>query len=156
MPQSISQLYIHTIFSTKNRQRALAYPELRDNLNAYTAGILKTMGCMPIIIGSVIDHMHGLFILKRTLSVADTVGAIKQGTSAWIKQQKREEADPYLVKFAWQAGYAAFSVSPANAEAARSYIANQEEHHRRHGFQEEYRNFLTKNGIEFDERYVWD
>ncbi len=156
MPQSLSRILIHATFSTKNRVRALAYPELREQLNAYAVGILRNLQCPSIQVGCVIDHMHLLFLLSRTATVADVMGTVKRESSAWIKSQKTEIKDPYLVKFAWQSGYAAFSVSESKVEAVRSYIANQEEHHKRISFQDEYRAFLTKHAVAFDERYVWD
>ena len=156
MSQSLAQVYIHAIFSTKNRVRALAFPELRVALDAYAAGILNNMDCPAIIVGSVIEHMHVLFRLSRTTTIADVVGTLKKRTSAWIKEQKRDVKDPYLMKFAWQVGYGAFSVSASRVEDVRSYVANQEEHHRRRGFQEEYREFLDRYGVVFDEKYVWD
>ena len=156
MPQSLSHILIHLTFSTKDRVRALAYPELREALNAYTVGILRNLQCPSLQAGSVIDHMHILYVHSRTATVADVVGTVKRETSAWIKAQKPEVKDPYLVKFAWQSGYAAFSVSESAAEAVKEYIANQEEHHRRVTFQEEYRRLLEKHKVAFDERYVWD
>ena len=154
--QSLGQIYIHVIFSTKDRVRILAYPDLRENLNAYSAGVLNKLDCHAIVVGSVADHMHILFRLSRTASVSDVVGTVKKRSSAWIKEQKRDTKDPYLVKFSWQAGYGAFSVSASKLEAVRTYIENQEEHHHRRGFQEEYRLFLKRHGVAFDERYVWD
>jgi REP element-mobilizing transposase RayT len=156
MPQSLSRILIHLTFSTKNRERALAYTDLREHLNAYVVGILRNLECPSIQVGSVIDHMHILYLHSRTASVADVVATVKRESSTWIKTQKPDMKDPFLVKFAWQSGYAAFSVSESNAEAVRAYIANQEEHHKRVTFQEEYRKFLEKHGVAFDERYAWD
>jgi len=156
MPQSLSRIAIHMTFSTKDRVRAVAYPELREQLNAYTVGILRNLKCPSIQVGSVIDHMHILYLQARTASVSSVAESVKTETSRWLKAQKRDVKDPYLVKFAWQKGYAAFSVSPSKIEAVREYIANQEEHHKRVTFQEEYRKFLEKSGVEYDERYVWD
>ena len=156
MPQSLSRVLIHATFSTKNRNRSLAYPELREQLNAYTVGILRNLKCPAIQVGSVIDHMHIFYLHARTATVADVLGMVKKETSAWIKTQMPDVKDPYLVKFAWQSGYAAFSVSESGVEAVVNYIRNQEEHHRRMTFQDEYRQFLTKHGVEFDEKYVWD
>lgn len=156
MPQSLGQIYIHTIFSTKNRVRALAYPELRTQLDAYAAGVLNNMDCHVTIAGAVIDHMHILFCLARTMAVADAIAVVKKRSSSWVKEQKPEAKDPYLVKFAWQAGYGAFSVSASKLDDVRAYIANQEEHHRRVSFQDEYREFLKRYGVHFDERYLWD
>ena len=156
MPQSLAQLYIHAIFGTKHRDRSLTYPELRTALDAYAAGVLNGIDCPAVAIGSEADHMHALFRLARTVTVADAVGTLKKRTSAWVKEQKPEIHDPYLVKFAWQTGYSAFSVSASKVEAVRAYILNQGEHHRRRGFQEEYREFLRRHGVAFDEKYMWD
>ena len=156
MPQSLSKILIHMTFSTKDRVRAIAYPEVRQALNAYAGGILRNLKCPSIIVGCVADHMHILYLQARTVTTSEVAEAVKKETSRWIKDQKPEVKDPYLVKFAWQSGYAAFSVSASNAEVVKAYIERQEEHHKRMTFQEEYREFLEKHGVEFDERYVWD
>ena len=156
MSQSLSRVIIHMIFSTKNRVRALAYPELRADLDAFAGGILRHLKCPAIIVGSVIDHMHILYIQSRTVPTATVAETVKRETSKWIKQQKAEVKDPYIVKFAWQSGYAAFSVSESNVEAVRTYIAGQEEHHKRVTFQDEYRLFLKRHAVAYDEKYVWD
>ena len=156
MPQSLSRILIHATFSTKGRERSLVYPELREQLNAYTVGILRNLQCPALQVGSVTDHMHICYQQSRTSTVADVVGVVKKETSAWIKAQKPETNDPYLVKFAWQGGYAAFSVSESNADAVIKYIRKQEQHHKRVTFQEEYKQFLEKHAVMFDERYVWD
>lgn len=156
MPQSLSRIALHIIFSTKNRERALAYPDLRSELDAYIVGALRNMNCPSIITKSVIDHVHILCLLHRTTTVADLVGGVKKNSSAWIKKQKPDVKDPFLIKFAWQAGYGVFSVSESKIEAVKVYIDNQEEHHKRVTFQEEYRGFLRRYNVEFDERYVWD
>jgi len=156
MSQSLSRILIHTTFSTKNRDRSLAYPELREQLNAYTVGILRNLKCPALQVGSVVDHMHICYLHARTTTVTDVVGMVKKETSAWIKMQMPEAKDPYLMKFAWQSGYAAFSVSESGAESVVNYIQNQEEHHRRMTFQDEYREFLMKHGVMFEEKYIWD
>jgi REP element-mobilizing transposase RayT len=156
MPQSLSRILIHATFSTKDRVRALAYPDLRETLDAYTVGILRNLHCPSVQTGSVIDHMHILYVQSRTTTVANVIGTVKRETSAWIKAQKPEVKDPYLVKFAWQSGYAAFSVGESGAGQVTRYIADQEEHHRRVTFQDEYRRLLEKCAVAFDERFVWD
>ena len=156
MPQSLSNIAIHLTFSTNDRVRALAYPDLRAGVASYMAGILKQMGCPAISVGVVIDHVHLLFLLSRTEALSRVVQVVKQQSSAWIKEQKAELKDPYLVKFAWQKGYAAFSVSESILPRVKAYIANQEEHHKRITFQDEYREFLTRHQVAFDERYVWE
>ena len=156
MPQSLSQVAIHLIFSTKDRVRALTYPDLRAELDAYMVGILRNMNCPSIATRTSADHAHILYLQHRTVTTADVVAALKRDSSIWIKKQKADVKDPYLVKFAWQAGYAAFSVSESQVAPVKSYVQNQEEHHHRMTFQEEYRRFLEKHNVQYDERYVWD
>jgi putative transposase len=156
MPQSLSKLGVHLVFSTKGRARVFPTPELRADLCAYLAGILRNQGCPCIQAGAVQDHVHILYLQSRTKSVADVVGAVKRDSSAWIKTQDCERKDPALMKFHWQDGYGVFAVSESKIEAVKAYIDNQEEHHKRVSFQDEYRSFLQKHGVEFDERYVWD
>ncbi|HQI33311.1 MAG: IS200/IS605 family transposase [Verrucomicrobia bacterium] len=150
MPQSLARLHIHLVFSTKNRKRFLT-DAVRGSLHAYMATVLQNLGCAPVLINSVEDHVHILFELARTVSVSQAVEDVKKSSSRWIKTQGQEFAE-----FAWQAGYGAFAVSESNIETVRHYIAGQREHHRVKSFQEEYRQFLERHRITFDERYVWD
>ena len=150
MPQSLARLHIHLVFSTKNRERLIT-DAVRDSLHRYMATVLQNFGCPPVLINSVADHVHILFELGRTVAVSDAVEEVKKTSSKWIKTQGDEFA-----AFAWQAGYGAFAVSESNVPAVRDYVAGQAEHHRRKSFQEEYRAFLERHGIAFDERYVWD
>jgi putative transposase len=150
MPQSLARLHIHLIFSTKNRE-CLLTDGVRSSLHAYMATVLQNLGCPPVLINSVEDHVHILFELARTVSVSQAVEEVKKSSSKWIKTQGTEFAH-----FAWQAGYGAFAVSESNVPAVRDYIAKQQEHHGRKSFQEEYRTFLERHGVAFDERYVWD
>jgi putative transposase len=150
MPQSLARLHIHLIFSTKNRERSIP-GRVRDSLHAYMATVLQNLGCPPVLINSVEDHVHVLFELSRTVAVSNAVEEVKKASSKWIKTQGGEFAG-----FSWQAGYGAFAVSESNVPAVREYIATQQEHHRKKSFQEEYRAFLERHRITFDERYVWD
>ena len=150
MPQSLARLHVHLVFSTKNRE-PLITDGVRDALHAYMATVLQNLGCAPVLINSVEPHAHLLFDLARTVSVSQVVEDVKKASSKWIKTQGQEFAS-----FAWQSGYGAFAVSESNVETVREYIANQREHHRRKSFQEEYRQFLERHRIAFDERYVWD
>ncbi len=150
MPQSLARLHIHLVFSTKHRERLIT-DAVRDALHAYLARVLQNLGCAPVLINSVEDHVHVLFELSRTIAVSKVVEDVKKSSSKWIKTQGAEFAG-----FAWQAGYGAFAVSESNVEAVRRYIAGQREHHREQLFQEEYRECLDRHGIAFDERYVWD
>ena len=148
MPQSLSRVLIHLVFSTKNREPFIV-PEARDRVFTYLGGTLNALDCPVIRVGGMADHVHLLFVLSRTLSISNVVEQVKKESSKWAK----EHVHP---GFYWQNGYASFSVSPSNAAAVREYIENQEEHHRARTFQDEFRGLLRKHEIELDERYVWD
>ena len=150
MPQSLACLPTHLVFSTKNRNRIIA-ETIRDSLHGYMATVLQNIGCHAMLVNSVEDHVHILFELARTVSVSKAVEEVKTATSKWMKAQGAEFAE-----FAWQSGYGAFAVSQSNVPAVRQYIASQREHHRVKSFQEEYRAFLQRHDVAFDERYVWD
>jgi putative transposase len=150
MAQSLSALYIHMVFSTKDRVLFLD-DNLRDEINAYLLGILKNQGCPSIMTNSEKDHVHSLFVLPRTKPVANIAKTLKESSSQWMKGQGVD-----YHKFSWQRGYGAFSVSQSNVGTVTKYIAHQAEHHRRMSFQDEYRLLLEKHGIEWNEKYVWD
>jgi len=150
MPQSLSQLYVHLIFSTKHREPMLLSP-VREHLHAYLATVLKNQDSPGLKVGGTSDHVHALFRLSKNWALAKIVEEVKTSSSKWLKTQGRA-----LANFHWQGGYGAFSVSPAELEQVVDYITRQEAHHRVMSFQEEYRNFLKSYGIEYDERYVWD
>ena len=150
MAQSLARIYIHLIFSTKNRERFIT-DDVRSALHAYLATVLENLNSPAILINSVEDHTHILFELHRTITVSQAVEDVKTASSKWIKTQ-----GPKWAAFAWQKGYGAFSVSASNLPAVRDYIADQQEHHRVKTFQEEYRAFLEKHGVAYDERWVWD
>ncbi len=150
MPQSFCQLYGHLVFSTKLRQRWLDR-NLRIEVHAYLAGTLRKMECADVHLGGPDDHIHALFMLSKKTTPVALIQELKQSSSKHIKALSPEHGD-----FAWQRGYALFSVSPTARNAARRYIENQEEHHRHATFQDELRELLKKAGLEFDERYLWD
>ncbi len=150
MPQSLARLHVHLIFSTKNRE-PLLHDTVRDSLHRYMATVLQNFNCPSVLINSVEDHVHILFELARTVSVSAAVEEVKKTSSKWIKTRGGEYA-----AFVWQAGYGAFAVSESNIPAVRKYVASQQEHHRKKSFQEEYRAFLKRHHIAFDEKYVWD
>jgi REP element-mobilizing transposase RayT len=150
MPQSLSFLLVHVVFSTKDRAPALV-ASVRPALHAYLATVARNAECECYRVGGISDHVHLAIRLSRTITVAKLVEALKTSSSKWMKPQS-----PGLAAFAWQRGYGAFSVGPSQLEALRHYIDTQEEHHRTWTFQEEYRSLLTRYGIAFDERYVWD
>ena len=151
MAQSLARLWTHLIFSTKNRFPFLTDKVVRAEMHAYLAEVLRNHDCETLIVGGVEDHVHALFTLSRTLPIASIVKEVKRTSSGWIK-----EVVPKLAKFHWQGGYAAFSVSQSNLQEGIRYIENQEEHHKRVTFQDEYRAFLKAYGVDYDERYVWD
>jgi len=149
MPQSLSQVMIHLVFSTKNREPFINQT-IQDRLHGYILGILGQMKCPSIQTGGVADHVHILFVLGRTTTQAEVVEEVKKSLSKWMK------ADGGVPNFSWQKGYGVFPVSESHREKVIDYIKNQEEHHRTITFQEEYRKLLEKYRIPFDEKYVWD
>jgi len=113
------------------------------------SGILSNIDCPAIEIGGVADHIHILFLLSKNLKLTRAVEEVKRSSSIWAK----DHGAPH---FYWQAGYGAFSVSASNEDRVVEYIRRQEEHHAATTFQDEFRKFLKKHRIEWDERYVWD
>jgi putative transposase len=150
MPQSLSNVILHIIFSTKNRQPWLD-SSIRPRMHAYLATICRDLGGEAFRADGVSDHVHIVTTLPRTLSQAQMIEQIKKASSKWIKP-----LDPRCRDFSWQRGYAAVSVSPSQLDDVLRYLQIQKEHHRTRTFQEEYRELLNRHGIKFDERYVWD
>jgi REP element-mobilizing transposase RayT len=151
MPQSLSSVYLHLVFSTKNREPWLADSALRAELHAFLGGVSKQLDCPPVIVGGVADHVHLLARFGRGVTQSDWVKELKRVSSRWIK-----EREGHMAGFAWQGGYGVFSVSPSALEDVEKYIRNQEEHYRKVTFQDEFRAFLRKHRVEWDEQYVWD
>jgi REP element-mobilizing transposase RayT len=151
MPQSHSAVYIHLVFSTKERRPFLRDPALREASHSQLGGISKTLGCPPILVGGVEDHVHILARLGRTITQADWVKELKRVSTGWLKEQGRD-----LAAFEWQGGYADFGVSQSNLEPVKPYIAGQMEHPRKMSFQDELRALLRKHEIEWNEKYVWE
>ena len=151
MPQSLSNVLLHVVYSTKNRAPFLQSRDLREELQGYIVGTLAKIDCPSLMLRTVEDHLHCLLQLSRTMSIAKLIEAMKVESSSWLKRQA-----PALADFHWQAGYGAFSVSQSNVGQVKSYIANQDEHHRRMSFQDELRALFKRHEVEFDERYVWD
>jgi REP element-mobilizing transposase RayT len=151
MPQSLAQVYLHIVFSTKNREAFLEDDVLRKEMHKYLAGGCINLECPSLEIGGVEDHVHILCRLSRKISIADLVAELKRESSKWIKLR-----DPRQAKFHWQDGYGAFSISPSHVDIVKQYIVDQAEHHRREPFQDEFRRLLRKYKVEYDERYVWD
>ncbi|HVG34707.1 MAG TPA: IS200/IS605 family transposase [Pyrinomonadaceae bacterium] len=150
MPQSLSSILIHLIFSTKRRESIIS-PDIEAELYAYIATVLREYKSPAILINGTRDHIHILFALSRTVTVSDIVEEIKKRSSKWIKTKGSEYRN-----FQWQTGYGAFSVGQSNVTALKKYISAQKDHHHHKSFQEEYRAFLMKYNIEWDEEYLWD
>ena len=150
MPQSLSAVYIHLVFSTKERRPFLRDKSTRMSVHSYLGGISKQLGCAPIITGGMEDHVHLLARFGRTITQAEWVKELKRVSNLWIKEQ-------YSIRnFEWQGGYANFSVSASHLEQVTRYIEHQQEHHRKLTFQDELRALFRKHRVEWDERYVWD
>ncbi len=150
MGQSLVKNYIHIIFSTKLRA-PLILESIENELYSYIGGICKQLECYPVKIGGYIDHIHILCMLSKKIPLMKLLEEIKAHSSKWIKTK-----DDTLKKFYWQNGYGAFSVNPYEVDKVIAYIENQKEHHRKKTFQDEYRAFLKKYNVEFNEKYVWD
>jgi len=150
MPQSLSNVLVHIVFSTKERQAFLSDPDLRAEMHRYLAGASSALGCSVVTVGGMTDHVHILARQARTITLAGWVRELKRRSALWVKGTKETGA------FQWQAGYGAFSVSQSESVAVERYIARQEVHHRGLGFQDEFRTLLDRHQIAYDERYVWD
>lgn len=150
MGQSLVKNYVHIVFSTKHRQ-PLITESVEQELYAYLGGICNKMESQPIKIGGYTDHVHILCMVSKKIALMKLLEELKSHSSKWIKTKGKA-----FEKFYWQNGYSAFSVNPAEVEVVINYIANQKEHHSKKTFQEEYRAFLKKYEVEYDEKYVWD
>jgi REP element-mobilizing transposase RayT len=146
MAHTFSRNHVHVIFSTKERRKTIA-KELQPRLWAYLAGICKNHEMIALAVGGTEDHVHLLFHLPPKLALAKAVLLLKSNSSKWMSEQGRE--------FSWQEGYGAFSVSSSNLDSVIRYIQNQEAHHRKIGFDEEFRAILTKLGIQYDSKYLF-
>ena len=152
MPQSLAKVLVHIVYSTKGRRPWLKDEDIRRQLYAYKATILRDNVDSPaLIIGGVEDHIHALCLPSRNFAITKVIEEAKTETTKWLQKQGLQYAD-----FHWQSGYGIFSVSESNAEEVKRYIANQAEHHKQKSFQDEYRELCQRHGIEIDERYVWD
>ena len=151
MPQSLAQVWLHVIFSTKNRCTFLQEKAFREEMFRMLAHYVSDCGCISASVGGWVDHVHLLVGISRTTTIAKLVETLKIETSKWAKDAKNGSGS-----FAWQSGYGAFSVSHSNASRVDQYIRDQATHHQKLTFQEEYRRICQKHGLEIDERYVWD
>jgi putative transposase len=150
MGQSLVRNYIHIVFSTKHRQ-SFIHPPHSMELYSYLGGICNNLDSQVIKVGGYSDHVHILCMLSKKITLIKLVEELKSHSSKWMKGK-----DDSLKNFYWQDGYGAFSVNPAEVDIVIAYIENQEEHHGKKTFQEEYKAFLRKYEVEYDERYIWD
>jgi REP element-mobilizing transposase RayT len=148
MPQSFAAIYLHLVFSTKNREPRIER-DLQPRLFAYLGGIANNHDCLLLAAGGMPDHVHLLLSIARTMSTAEINRLLKSNSSSWLRT---EMGRPDI---RWQDGYGAFSVSQSNLQGVGSYLAEQEEHHRKLSFQEEFRELLRRHQIAWDEKYVW-
>ncbi|MDX9881234.1 MAG: transposase [Prolixibacteraceae bacterium] len=149
MAQSLSKLYIHLVFHIKNNTVQIK-AEDKNDLYAYIGSIIKDNGSIPIIINGTDDHLHILCVMSKNISLAALTEETKRHSSRWIKTR-----GSHYSNFAWQGGYAGFSVSQSLHDKTKNYILNQEEHHKKMTFKEELIAFLNEYGIDYDERYLW-
>jgi len=149
MAHTYTNILIHALFSTKDRQPWLT-PEIREEVFCYLGGTLNELRGQSLLVNGPSDHVHMLFDQPRTLSIATVMEKVKANSSGWVKERWPERR-----YFGWQTGYAAFSVSKSHVEQVKRYISNQEEHHSKVSFQEELLAFLKKHGVEYDPRYVF-
>jgi putative transposase len=145
-----TNILLHVVFSTKERVPVLT-PDIRPRVHEYLGGAIRGNGGVPYEIGGTADHVHLLFRWIPNEEVSDLLREIKSGTSKWIKSEFRS-----LRNFGWQKGYGAFSVSHSEKQRVVDYIQNQEKHHRKRSFKEEFVGLLKLNEIEYDEHYIWD
>lgn len=150
MPQSLSVILVHLVFSTKNREPLLR-PDVLPAMYPFLGGIARDCGCPMLDRGGTEDHVHLLCSLSRTITVAALVEKLKTRSSKWLKTKGTAYAS-----FHWQNGYGVFSIGRSQQEALKRYIAGQAEHHKKVSFQDEFRLLLRKYGVEYDEHYVWD
>jgi len=150
MSQSLALNYVHITFSTKNRE-SLITDSLKDELFHYLGGICRRLECNPLRVGGHKDHVHVLCLLSKKIALMKLLEELKASSSKWAKSKGENYAGFY-----WQNGYGAFSVSPLQTEEVVNYIEIQAEHHKKRTFKDEFRAFLKKYKIEYDERYVWD
>ncbi len=150
MPQSLAKLYAHLIFSTNNRQPFLD-DEIRPRVHGYLATVIRDLDSPWVVVGGVADHVHILFDMGKKHAPVEFVERTKRESSKFIKTLAANYKDFY-----WQRGYGMFSVGPADRDDAEAYVRHQDEHHREKSFQVEFRTFLERYGMAYDEQYVWD
>ena len=149
MANTYINILVHTVFSTKNRERWLSL-SLRERLYPYLCGIARENNFKILSTGGVDNHIHILLSLNSTISISKAIQLLKGGSSKWI-----HETFPEMKLFSWQEGYGAFSIGISHMEETIKYIETQENHHKKLDFKDEYLNFLRKNNVEFDVKYLW-
>ncbi len=150
MPGTFSQIYIQIVFAVKGREN-LIVQSWKDDLHKYIAGIIKGKEQKSIIVNGMPDHIHAFVGLRPSMPISDLVRDIKNNSSNFINEHKFVKG-----KFAWQEGYGAFSYSHSHITNVYDYILNQEEHHKKKTFREEYHELLKKFEIEFNEKYLFE
>ncbi len=150
MPQSLSNVLIHIVFSTKNREPLIS-AKVEPELHKYMAATFLALGSPTLGLNGTADHVHVLCALSRRISISELIEGVKKSSSKWMKTK-----GPGLRRFYWQSGYGVFSIGESNRAACLRYIARQKIRHRRQSFQEELREILSNYKMKYDERYVWD
>lgn len=150
MPQSLTKIYTHLVFSTKHRQPFID-DHIQPELFTYMSGICQSMECTPIQVGGYYDHIHILCLLSKKIALMKLLEEVKGHSSKWVKTKNE-----CYHNFYWQDGYGAFSVNPTQIDSVTRYIQNQAAHHRNQDYKSELLKFLRKYKMEFDERYLWD
>ncbi len=150
MAHSFCKIYVHAVFSTKHRQRWLD-EDIRRRVHAYLATLARDVGCPFVVVGGPDDHVHLLAEIGKKVQPVNMIGKIKQESSKFVKTLGAE-----YDQFYWQEGYGMFSVGPTRVEDVTAYINGQVEHHHKQTFQDEFRAFLNKYRIEYDEAYIWE
>jgi REP element-mobilizing transposase RayT len=151
MPQSLSRVWLHVTFSTKERRVYLQREDFRDEMLSLLCHQIERAGCVPVRTGGWIDHVHLVCGLSRTVTIASLVEHVKTETSKWAKSANHGSAT-----FSWQSGYGAFSVSQSNIDQVVEYVSRQQVHHAKQSFQEEFRELCRRHELELDERYAWE
>lgn len=150
MPQSLSKVYVHITFSTKHRQN-LIDQEVEKRLFEYIGGVCKNLECFLVKVGGHKNHIHILCTLSKKITQIALLEEVKKQSSKWIKS-----VSPKYKNFFWQDGYGIFSVNPSEVDLVQEYIINQKTHHQKRNFKEEFKLFLKKYDVEYNEKYLWD
>ncbi len=150
MPGTFAQIYIQIVFAVNGRQNLIS-KQWKDQLHKYIAGIIKGKEQKPIIVNGMPDHIHAFIGLRPSMAISDLVRDVKNNSTNFINDHKLVKG-----KFSWQEGYGAFSYSHSQVETVYNYILNQEGHHRKKTFKEEYHDFLKQFEIEYNEKYLFE